>query len=253
MFRYPWGLLPRIGSRIELSQKEAAHEDLDEVLGIIWEQSEHNLPVCRLRCAAVSSYCSRGALQAGASSVKVLEIQLRLLDDMAVVRSWKRACELMHRYVDALLARVRPVRATSMEQTVARMREIMRESMASAPSLAQHAAAFGVSVGHLSRCFATIAGCTFQQETRRLRMKRAVELLIGTNLKVAAIAEEVGIADASRFILEFRKELGVTPGEYRRIHCRTAPVVYRKGAEGLERVAEEPFAAMGLASERRAD
>jgi AraC-like DNA-binding protein len=224
MFRYPWGLLPRIGSRIELSQKDAAHRDLDEVLAIIWEQSDRNLPVCRLRCAAVSSYCSRGALQAGASSVKVLEIQLHFLDDMAAVRSWTRASHLMHRYVDALLSRVRPVQATSLEQTVARIREIMRESMASAPSLAQHAAAFGVSAGHLSRCFATIAGCTFQQETRRLRMDRAVQLLIGTNLKVAAIAEEVGIPDTSRFILEFRKELGVTPGAYRRTHCRTAPL-----------------------------
>jgi len=219
MFRYPWGLLPRIGSRIELSQREAAHRDLDEVLGIIWEQSNRKLPVCRLRCAAVSSFCSRGALQAGASSVAVLKIQLQFLDNMTTVRSWKRACFLMHRYVDALLEKVRPAPASSMEQTVARIREIMRQSVSTAPSLFQHAAAFGVSVGHLSRCFAAITGRTFQQETRRIRIERAVRMLVETNLKVAAIAEEVGIPDTSRFILEFRKELGVTPGRYRVMHC----------------------------------
>lgn len=218
MFRYPWGLLPRLGSCIELGQKDAAHQNVDEVLDIFWKQSNRKLSLCKLRCAAMSSFCSRGALQSGASSSRVLKIQLEYLDDMTAVRSWQRACVLTHRYVDSILAEVRLERISGMEQIVLRVREIMSQSISSPPSLYQHAAAFGVSPGHLSRCFAATTGRTFQQATRQIRMDKARQMLVETNLKVTAIANEVGFTDPSRFVLEFRKELGVTPGRYRKTH-----------------------------------
>ena len=220
MFRYPWGLLPQLGAHIELRQKEAAYRDLDEALAIVWRQNHKKLSLCKLRCAAVTSFCSRGALQAGASSSRVFKIQLELLDKMTAVRSWSEVCLLMRRYVGALLRAIQPVPPGSMEQTVARIREIVRQSVSSPPSLLQHATAFRVSPGHLSRCFSAITGRTFQQETRRIRMEHAVDLLNKTDLKLATIAEEIGFRDTSRFILEFRREFGVTPGEYRRIRHR---------------------------------
>jgi AraC-like DNA-binding protein len=218
MFRYPWGLLPRLGSGIELGQKDAAHRDVDEILEIFWKQSKRKLSLCKLRCAAMSSFCSRGALQGGASSTRVLKIQLDYLDKMTSVRSWAQARRLTHRFVDSILAEVRPERFTGMEQIVHRIREIMSQSISSPPSLAQHADAFGVSPGHLSRCFAATTGRTFQQATRQIRMDKAKQMLVETNLKVTTVAKEVGFADASRFILEFRKELGITPGRYRKTH-----------------------------------
>jgi len=215
MERYPWFLLPRLGSDIELSQGRTAHRDLDQVMDIIWEQSKGKLSLCKLRCAAVSSFCSRGALQAGAPSQPVLEIQLTMLNRMTDARSGARVRDMMHRFIDDLLARVRPVEANTMEQTVARVRTIMRQSLTNAPSLSEHASVFRVSIAHLSRCFAGITGRTFQQETRRLRFERAKELLAETDLKISTIAEEIGMRDPSRFVAGFRREFGVTPGQYR--------------------------------------
>ena len=48
-----------------------------------------------------------------------------------------------------------------------------------------------------------------------LRLTRAKELLAGTDRKSAQIALEVGYNDAHYFSYLFKKNLGLTPGEYR--------------------------------------
>lgn len=234
MKRYPWFLLPRLASAIEFSQKESAHRDLELVMDIIWEQSQGTLSLCKLRCAAVSSFCSRGALQAGAPSQPVLKVQLSMLNLMTTARSGGRVRAMMHGFIDDLLARVKPVETNTIEHTVARVRKIMRQSLANGPSLSEHAAASRLSVSHLSRCFAEITGRTFQQETRRLRFDRAKELLTQTDLKIAAVAEEIGFNDASRFIAEFRREFGLTPGQYRNRRGRSPMIGQGKRSAGSE-------------------
>ena len=56
------------------------------------------------------------------------------------------------------------------------------------PSLAQIASELGLSTGHLSRSFSSIAGRPFREVLRRLRMEAACELLSTTGLKLSAIA-----------------------------------------------------------------
>ena len=52
----------------------------------------------------------------------------------------------------------------------------------------------------------------------RIRMRRACALLAGTSLKVYAVAEQVGYADAKHFATMFRAVIGVSPAEYRATH-----------------------------------
>jgi len=52
-------------------------------------------------------------------------------------------------------------------------------------------------------------------------MHVARRLLTDTTLKVSMIAHRVGLRDPSQFVLDFRKHVGVTPGEFRRLHCAT--------------------------------
>jgi two-component system response regulator YesN len=72
-----------------------------------------------------------------------------------------------------------------------------------------------VSVGHLSRSFNAIAGRSFREELRTIRMETASRLLAETDLKISVIASRVGLRDPSQFIADFRAEFGVTPGSYR--------------------------------------
>lgn len=68
----------------------------------------------------------------------------------------------------------------------------------------------------LKRVFRQYHGCTITEYLRRLRMRRAEQLLAGTELTVGQVARQVGYQSASRFAAVFRQATGQTPAAYRR-------------------------------------
>lgn len=73
----------------------------------------------------------------------------------------------------------------------------------------------GVSDSYLSARFKEETGETLSRWVREKRVQRAKELLLREDFSIAQVAEQVGILDVSYFIRLFRKETGMTPGEYR--------------------------------------
>jgi LacI family transcriptional regulator len=59
-------------------------------------------------------------------------------------------------------------------------------------------------------------GRTVAEEIRRLRIERAKRQLVGTDLRVKAIALAAGFVDTKGMNQVFRRELGMTPSEWRR-------------------------------------
>lgn len=62
-------------------------------------------------------------------------------------------------------------------------------------------------------------GSTFARELAAMRRDAAIELLVGSDLKLAAIADRLGFSDASHFARAFRRCSGYAPSDYRR-RCR---------------------------------
>lgn len=84
-------------------------------------------------------------------------------------------------------------------------------------TLSQIAEAMGVSKFHLDRVFLSRTGCTPVQYITRRRMARAQTLLASTELTVRRVAEQCGYANYNYFTALFRRTVGMTPGEYRKI------------------------------------
>ena len=72
-----------------------------------------------------------------------------------------------------------------------------------------------ISKSYFSPMFKAHTGMTFVEYLTNLRMDRAKELLILTDMKGYEVAERVGFTDAHYFSLTFRKQTGVSPTEYR--------------------------------------
>lgn len=223
MPRYPWRLLLQLGAHIEHGQYQEAHLALDRALDIITAARSGRLPLRKMRCAQVAGVCLRGAHRGGAPSSVILDEHLESLEELASQRSWKLVVELMHAYIDRLIGRVQPKQHTNMQRLVAWIREDIRSSLDAPRSLAQYAQTAGVSVGHLSRCFTTIVGYSFREERRRVRVEEAKRMLIYTSLKIGTITRRLGLCDPSQFVLDFRREAGMTPGAFRSMHQRCPP------------------------------
>ena len=72
-----------------------------------------------------------------------------------------------------------------------------------------------ISAGYFSSIFKKETKMTFVNYLNHIRMEEAKELLRSTDMKALEIAEKVGYADANYFSFSFRKNVGVSPKEYR--------------------------------------
>ncbi|WP_232327526.1 helix-turn-helix transcriptional regulator [Herbidospora yilanensis] len=88
-------------------------------------------------------------------------------------------------------------------------------------AVAAHA---GYSRYHFVRLFRAVYGLTPGQYLSRRRIERAENLLRTANLSVTEICALVGFASLGSFSATFKKETGLTPGEYRSRHAGTAMV-----------------------------
>ncbi len=77
------------------------------------------------------------------------------------------------------------------------------------------AKAVNMSKSRFSAVFSQYTGQTFTEYLIQLRLNRAKELLKTTNYKNSQIAQETGYNDSHYFSYIFKKNIGMTPSEYR--------------------------------------
>jgi AraC-like DNA-binding protein/quercetin dioxygenase-like cupin family protein len=85
-------------------------------------------------------------------------------------------------------------------------------------SLAEIAAAAGVSPAELPRAFRRAYGVSIAAFARAVRLDRAAERLERGHSSLDVIARDAGFVDQSHFTRAFKRSRGVTPGQYRRDH-----------------------------------
>ena len=143
------------------------------------------------------------SIQEGYLKVKVLELLL-VLSDVDMYRSQPAINSLPLTYV-RLANRIAAYLAEHMGQHI------------TIPELAR---SFGISATHLKTVFRGVYGMPVFSYMRTQRMQAAAQLLIHTEAPIAAIAEEFGYANASKFSSAFQAIMGETPREFRKAHSK---------------------------------
>lgn len=97
-------------------------------------------------------------------------------------------------------------------------RDLLLEELPEPPSVCEVAASVGVHPAHLARSFRQHFGETVGQCARRLRLEWAAERLVRAEIGLACLAVDAGFADQSHFTRAFKRQYGLTPGQYRAAH-----------------------------------
>jgi AraC family transcriptional regulator len=122
---------------------------------------------------------------------------------------------------------------------IAAVVEFLRERWADGPTVpvpaTELAAAAAVSPAQLSRLFRTRFGIGPAGAVELLRLSRAEDLLLRSNLPIAAIAGHCGFADAYHFSRRFRAGYGVPPRRFRAEGAPAASPVEQVGLLPLRR------------------
>lgn len=83
-------------------------------------------------------------------------------------------------------------------------------------TLTEVAQKLGFHPNYLSTLFKQKTGTTFSDYLRSFRINKAIELMRTTNLKLYEIASIVGYNDTAHFYRAFKKETGMSPGNYQK-------------------------------------
>lgn len=121
-------------------------------------------------------------------------------------------CQLMHAAVIVQTMDKGERTENHIKACIRYVNEHLREPI----SLGELAERFYFSPNYLSAMIKSRTGFAFKQYLQRLRMERACALLEDTDLKVADIAQAVGVSDPAYFNRIFKKSYGVSPDGYRR-------------------------------------
>lgn len=90
------------------------------------------------------------------------------------------------------------------------------DNVQSPPSVGELAAESCLSVSRFAHLFRDVTGKSVAEFVAAIRVERAKELLVGTEMSVREIAELVGYENQNYFSRCFRKAAGTSPREYRR-------------------------------------
>ena len=93
----------------------------------------------------------------------------------------------------------------------------MNEHYAEALTLSQISEKFFISASHLSHVFKRETGLSPIQYMMQRRIGEAQSLLVETSLTIQEIDERLGFTDSAHFSKMFKKCVGVTPKEYRKL------------------------------------
>jgi two-component system, response regulator YesN len=172
--------------------------------------------VSQLRLAAMDIFtkCQYAAIEhgidGGSTAEKEAVTTILLSDNLPELQKSLEA------YILRLAGSIDSKITTKADDLIIQVKDYLEKNMADPElGLANTAAAFFVSPGHLGRIMKKETGQTFVEYLTGLRIHKAELLLKTTELKGYQIGEMVGITDPHYFSILFKKNLGVSVNEYR--------------------------------------
>ncbi|MDD3920334.1 MAG: response regulator [Eubacteriales bacterium] len=97
-------------------------------------------------------------------------------------------------------------------------KEYIQQHYGEALTLEQVSEELGFSVSYFSTLFKKETGEGFVKYLARIRIQEAKTLLRETNLSVLEICRQVGYLDIKHFTRMFKQDVGINPGEYRKLY-----------------------------------
>jgi AraC-like DNA-binding protein len=99
-----------------------------------------------------------------------------------------------------------------------RITDYMHENYMRKLTLSEIADKEHLSIYYLSHVIKEATGLSFQELLSFIRVEESEKLLLGTNKKIGAIAEESGFSAVRYYIKHFQTWFGMTPSEYRKAY-----------------------------------
>lgn len=177
-------------------------------------------------------------IQTGAESLRVLRTRSTLVLDLVrrVFDEQKKRSPITPDVVGALgTLLVSALLDISTDEEIVESSRIIRKAQRALmdkfgprPTVSDVAAKLGISTVWLNQLFIRETGASPGDWARARRLAESKRLLEANQLSTTEIALELGYSSGQVFATTFRKECGMTPSEYRALHCNPADAPHQE-------------------------
>ena len=140
----------------------------------------------------------------------------RVYGDLARCETLPEMKKIVSEYLTSVNAAFRSRTASASDETVEKIRAVIREHYAENLTIQSIAERVYLSPNYICMVFKQATGQTINQYTTQVRMEQAKKLLEG-DMRITDIGAEVGYAEPGYFNKIFKKYAALTPKEYRQM------------------------------------
>jgi len=200
---------------IRVGDRAGARRELNALLAGVF-LSFPRLSVVQARTIELLGYLVRAAVEDNPMLDPLLERHIRWIERVMEAREFEGACAVLRDALDEFMDQIGLQGFNRQNGRVGRILEYLAANYTRSVRLDEVAAAAGLSKFRAAHLVKECTGKTVLQHVKRLRIQRARTWLESGEKDLAAIAYDLGFADQSHFIRQFRELTGLTPARYRR-------------------------------------
>lgn len=213
---YPVEIEHKLQQMIIRGEKEHARELINELLGWVYFQTGGNLSNIKKRASELVVLLSRAAIDGGADSKEIFSLchsaQQRLDSSDTLETLSSSLTDLFHRFVGYVFDFGQVKHINIIHKAVDYVRCNYNHKL----TLEDVAAHVYISKSYLSRLFKEELNTSFTTFVNAVRVEKSKPLVLDRSIPLAQIASMTGFDDQSYFTKIFRRQTGVSPGQYRK-------------------------------------
>ena len=206
------------GRRIFEELRSGAFQEIEREIGEIFKGIEGSSLDASSVGAIVTSVVLTTSLALEEVGQDVTAIFGRAFDPLSRAReigNLAQARDWLLQFFEAIRLDAQRRRGKRNRRLVDQIRSFVSSNFREEITLANLATRFNISPSYISLLFKTFLGRTFSDYLSDLRIRKAMELLTYSDLRVYEIAEAVGYRDPYYFSTSFKRLTGLSPREYR--------------------------------------
>lgn len=141
-----------------------------------------------------------------------------IIEELEMQTTFQSCCTVLSRDVSKLLSQMAEFVRDKNAKPVLRATAYIETHYAEHITLETMADLVNLNPIYFSNLFKREVGKSFTEYLTEYRMKKAKELLRGSDMNINEIADALGYSDARYFSKVFKKEIGIKPTDYRKIY-----------------------------------
>ena len=212
--KYPMREEQILLSLMRVGDRNGARRVLNDMLAAMFLYTPNHVLI-RARAIEMMGFLVRAAIEDNPLQEPLMERHQEWIGHIVGAQQFEQLCEVLRCALDDFMDAIFIQGYNRSSGNVGRILAIITQRYMTSLSLQQLADEVGLSRFHVARLVKRSTGKTVTQHIRTLRVNRASELLKETDKPYSDIAYELGFADQSYFIKQFREMTGTTPARYR--------------------------------------